>query len=149
MIKQKISIKERILHAVGYELIAAGICAPVLTLIFNKPLASTGALALSLSLFAMLWNAIYNTFFDKWCKAERSAWTFKTRILHGIGFELGIITVCLPIGMWMLDITLLEAFLLEAGFFAFVLPYTIFYNWAFEKVKVASKLRKSTKATIS
>lgn len=146
MAKQKISIKERIVHAVGYELIAAGICAPVLTLIFNKPLASTGALALSLSLFAMMWNAVYNTFFDKWCSTERSAWTMKTRVLHGIGFELGIITFCLPIGMWMLNITLLEAFLLEAGFFAFVLPYTIVYNWAFEKIKISLINRKSKAA---
>jgi len=37
--------------------------------------------------------------------------------------------------MWMLEITLFEVSLLEVGFFAFVLPYTIFYNWAFEKIK--------------
>lgn len=137
MSKPKISIKERAIHAVGYELIAAGICAPILTWIFNKPLASTGALALSLSLFAMLWNMVYNALFDSLTKIERSKWSFKTRLLHGAGFELGIVVVCLPIGMWMLNITILEAFLLEAGFFAFVLPYTMLYNWAFEKIKTS------------
>lgn len=135
MNQPKIGIKERIFHAVGYELIAAGICAPILTWIFNKPLASTSALALSLSLFAMAWNIVYNAIFDRLSTTQRSEWTFKTRLLHGVGFEAGIVAICLPVGMWMLDISIIQAFLLEAGFFAFILPYTIFYNWAFEKVK--------------
>ncbi|WP_413047992.1 chlorhexidine efflux transporter [Pseudomonas phoenicis] len=60
---------------------------------------------------------------------------YRNRILHGIGLEISIVALCLPIGMWTLEITLSEASLLEVGLFAFALPYTNFYNWSFEKIK--------------
>jgi hypothetical protein len=32
----------------------------------------------------------------------------------------------------VLGVTLLQAFTLEIGFFLFFLPYTMFYNWAYD-----------------
>lgn len=132
---KRASLKERVIHAAGYELLAAGICAPVLSYIFDKPLASTGALALALSMVAMLWNMAYNALVDRWTTTERVKWGLGTRVLHGVGFEAGIVMICLPLGMLVLNISLLEAFMLELGFFAFILPYTIFYNWGFDNIK--------------
>ena len=35
----------------------------------------------------------------------------------------------------VLGVTLLEAFTLEIGFFLFFLPYTMFYNWAYDNLR--------------
>lgn len=132
----QVSLKERVIHAVGFELLAAGIGAPIIAWVFDKPLMHTGALTLSLSLVAMLWNMIYNAVVDKWVGLERINWRVSHRIIHGVGFEVGIIVLCLPLGMYLLGISLMEAFLLEVGFFAFVLPYTVAYNWMFDRLRV-------------
>ena len=40
-------------------------------------------------------------------------------------------------GEWLivLGVTLLQAFTLEIGFFLFFLPYTMFYNWAYDNLR--------------
>ena len=35
----------------------------------------------------------------------------------------------------MLDVSLVQAFLLEIGFFAFMLPYTMAYNWGYDLLR--------------
>ena len=35
----------------------------------------------------------------------------------------------------VLGVTLLQAFTLEIGFFLFFLPYTMFYNWAYDTLR--------------
>lgn len=42
---------------------------------------------------------------------------------------------CLPVAAWMLEISLLQAFMVELGFFVIILPYTVLYNWAFDKAR--------------
>ncbi|MFK8399957.1 multidrug/biocide efflux PACE transporter [Pseudomonas sp. BGr12] len=135
MSKPTISLKERILHAIGFEVGAVLICAPVLALVFNKPIESTGMLAILLSAIAMLWNMVYNAIVDQLIRLERNQWGFGARFLHGLGFEVGIIVLCLPVAAWLLGVSLLQALIVEAGFFAFILPYTMAYNWAFDKAK--------------
>jgi uncharacterized membrane protein len=36
---------------------------------------------------------------------------------------------------WMLDISLLQAFMVEIGFFLFFLPYTVIYNWMYDTLR--------------
>ncbi|MOA52874.1 Bacterial Transmembrane Pair family protein [compost metagenome] len=40
-----------------------------------------------------------------------------------------------PIAALMLDVSLVQAFLLEIGFFAFMLPYTMAYNWVYDLLR--------------
>jgi len=35
----------------------------------------------------------------------------------------------------MLEISLLQAFMVELGFFVIILPYTVVYNWAFDRAR--------------
>jgi len=135
MTQASVSLKERVIHAIGFELIAVLICAPVLAFVFNKPIGSTGALAIVLSAIAMLWNMAYNALVDKYVKRERASWGLGARFMHGLGFEGGIIVLCLPVAAWILEISLIQALIVEAGFFVFILPYTMLYNWAFDKLK--------------
>lgn len=130
-----VSLTERLIHATGYEAGAVVLSAPVMAWLFDKPMHTTGALALVISLIAMVWNMLYNALVDRFCSLPRHQWRLPARLLHGLGFEGGIIVLCLPVAVWMLDITLVQAFMLEAGFFVFILPYTVLYNWGFDKAK--------------
>ena len=132
---KNVSFTERLVHAVGYEVFAVLLCAPLLSWIMGKSLATAGALAVTLSVIAMLWNMVYNALVDRWVQTERIHWKASARFVHGLGFEAGLVVWCLPVAAWMLDISLLQAFMVELGFFVIILPYTVLYNWAFDKVR--------------
>ncbi|MGE8306102.1 MULTISPECIES: multidrug/biocide efflux PACE transporter [Pseudomonas] len=132
---KKVSFTERMVHAVGYEVFAVLLCAPLLSWVLGKSLATAGGLAVTLSVIAMAWNVAYNALIDRIVQTERVAWKPWTRVAHGLGFEAGLVVWCLPVAAWMLDISLLQAFMVELGFFVIILPYTVLYNWAFDKAR--------------
>ncbi|AIR03377.1 Na(+)-translocating NADH-quinone reductase subunit E [Cedecea neteri] len=136
------SLSERIVHAVGFEVIAIGICAPTAAWLMNKPLFQMGALAIMLSTVAMVWNIIYNTGFDKFYPPSRKR-TMPLRIAHALGFEGGFILIGLPLAAWMLNVTLLQALMVEIGFFLFFLPYTVVYNWCYDWLR-AKRFQSAT-----
>lgn len=119
---KNVSFTERLVHAVGYEVFAVLLCAPLLSWIMGKSLATAGTLAVTLSVIAMLWNMVYNVLVDRWVQTERINWKASTRFVHGLGFEAGLVVWCLPVAAWMLEISLLQAFMVELGFFVIILP---------------------------
>ncbi|GLO15177.1 MULTISPECIES: multidrug/biocide efflux PACE transporter [Pseudomonas] len=140
---KNVSFTERLVHAVGYEVFAVLLCAPLLSWVMGKSLATAGALAVTLSVIAMLWNMVYNALVDRWVQTERIHWKASARFVHGLGFEAGLVVWCLPVAAWMLDISLLQAFMVELGFFVIILPYTVLYNWAFDKARHLVMQRRS------
>ncbi|MEB6336947.1 multidrug/biocide efflux PACE transporter [Serratia rhizosphaerae] len=132
---QNKSFSERIVHAVGFEAIAVMICAPIGSWILGRSMAQVGALAVMLSSVAMLWNIVYNAGFDRLWPANRIVRNLKVRMLHATGFEAGFILIGVPIAAFMLNLTLVQAFMLELGFFLFFLPYTVLYNWAYDALR--------------
>ncbi|GBU14364.1 hypothetical protein AwEntero_29650 [Enterobacterales bacterium] len=131
----KKSFGERILHAVGFEALAVLISAPVAAWLLNKSMFEMGTLAILLSTTAMVWNIIYNSVFDRFWPMSRVTRTMKVRVCHALGFEGGFILIGLPIAAGWLGISLLNAFMLEIGFFLFFLPYTIAYNWLYDTLR--------------
>ena len=129
------TLKERILHAVGFEAVALAIVAPTAAWLMDKPLFQMGALAIMLSSVAMIWNIIYNAGFDRLWPRERVTRGLKLRVAHALGFEGGFILIGLPLAAWMLNVGLLQAFMVEIGFFLFFLPYTVVYNWVYDKLR--------------
>ena len=92
-------------------------------------------LTIILATTAMLWNIIYNVGFDRFWPVQRVKRTAKVRALHALGFECGFIVIGVSIVAAVLGVTLLQAFTLEIGFFLFFLPYTMFYNWAYDNLR--------------
>jgi uncharacterized membrane protein len=130
------TLGERMAHAVGFEALALVICAPIGAWLLDRPLLHMGALSVILSTVAMLWNIIYNSVFDRFWPAEKITRTLPIRAIHALGFEGGFILIGLPIATALLGITLLHAFVVEIGFFLFFLPYTMFYNWMYDTLRV-------------
>jgi len=140
---KKAAFTERLVHAIGYEVFAVLLCAPLLSWIMGKSLATAGSLAVTLSLIAMAWNMAYNALVDRFVVTPRIQWKALSRFVHGLGFEAGLVVWCLPVAAWMLEISLWQAFMVELGFFVIILPYTVVYNWAFDRARYMIEQRRA------
>ncbi|EAA8830437.1 multidrug/biocide efflux PACE transporter [Salmonella enterica] len=129
---QRRSLPERIFHAVCFEGIATAILAPTTAWLMQRSVLEMGGLTILLATTAMIWNIIYNALFDRLWPAHQVRRTAKVRALHALGFESGFIVIGVSIVSWVLNVSLLQAFTLEIGFFLFFLPYTMLYNWAYD-----------------
>jgi len=124
---------ERICQAILFEVIALTIVIPTTVFIAGYETDKMTIAGIALSIFAMLWNYVYNIFFDKLAGYDRVKRGLAIRITHAIAFELGMIVITLPTLAWYLNITWLEATLLEAGFLVFILVYTFIFNWLYDR----------------
>jgi uncharacterized membrane protein len=133
---------ERIFHAVLFEMIALAIIVPVTSLITGKGSSDLAVVGIGLSLYTVVWNYIYNLYFDKWFGSNREERSLMMRIGHTIGFEGGLIFITIPVIAWFLQITLLQALALEAGFLIFFLFYATGFNLAYDRIQPFGKFRK-------
>ncbi|TKA96128.1 PACE efflux transporter [Cereibacter changlensis] len=128
--------RDRIRHAVGFELIGLALVTPLGMIAFGKPLHEIGAIAVIGATLAMLWTYIYNIGFDHLMQ-RLTGGTQKTlpqRIAHAVLFELGLLLVLLPVIAWWLGITLWEALVMDAAFALFYMVYALVYNWAYDRL---------------
>ena len=63
----------RVLQAILYEVFAIAFVGPVLGLLFDKPFATTMALAVVLSAMALCWNYVFNAGFEWWESRDRKS----------------------------------------------------------------------------
>ncbi|WP_028303880.1 PACE efflux transporter [Oceanospirillum maris] len=129
------SHKERMLHMVLFEIVALILMAVAATYIMGGGVVKMAGLALSLSLIAMIWNYAYNYGYDKIYGVDRSKRTKKTRILHGLGFELGLMLVSLPLLMWVLQLGFWTVLVMDAGIVVFFVLYAIAFNWIYDSIR--------------
>jgi len=132
----KKTLAERVGHALAFEVIALVICAPLFSWIMGTTMAAMGALTLAISLIAMLWNVVYNAAFDRLQRRMGFTRTLAVRLLHAVVFETGLILVAVPLAAVWLHITLWQAFVLDIGLLAFFLPYTMVFNWVYDRLRV-------------
>ncbi|WP_122575699.1 multidrug/biocide efflux PACE transporter [Pseudomonas viridiflava] len=139
------SLRERILHAGLFEVGGVILVAPLLAWLMNHSLAMMGAMTVMISTVAMLWNMVYNALFDRLRARFGFAMSLMTRALHALGFEGGLILAVVPLAAWWLSISLLEAFVLDIGLLLMFLPYTMLFNWAYDKVRERVMQRRLSK----
>ena len=129
------SIKERFFHALGFELLAVAICAPLGAWLLGYSLAHMGVLTIMISLIAMAWNMVFNMVFDGVQRRVGFSRTVSVRAVHSVLFEVGLIVAVVPLAAWWLDIGLWQAFVLDIGIVLFFLPYTFVFNWTYDHVR--------------
>ena len=59
---------------------------------------------------------------------------FRIRIVHAVLFEAGLVIAGLFLIAWWLDLTCIDAFLLDISLSAFFLVYAFCYNWGYDMV---------------
>jgi len=126
------SITERIFQAIGFELLAILICTPLLAWIMDKPMLDMGVVTIAMAVLALAWNVMFNGYFDRMLKRFAIAHNAWTRVVHALLFEGGLVALGVPLIAWWLDISLLEAFVLDIGVLLFFLPYTYVYHWVYD-----------------
>ena len=127
--------QRRVLQALLYEAIAVAVVAPVLTLVFDEPPLSSMLLTLAMSAIATAWNVGFNSVFE-WWEAHQAfkGRSWRRRVAHGVGFEVGLSLLLIPLmSVWM-GIGLWEALLADAGMLLFFLCYTVVFTWVFDRV---------------
>ena len=129
------SIKERVFHAVIFEVTANVIIALSLAWLMNVSVLQSGSLSVISALTATVWNFIFNKLFDSLQKKHQFQRTFLVRAIHAVGFETGLIISLIPVAMVMLNLTVTEAFFVEMGLVLFFLPYTMLFNWVYDYLR--------------
>ncbi|MFZ2842827.1 PACE efflux transporter [Psychrobacter sp.] len=128
--------KDRIRHALGFEVIGLLIFAPLASLVFGFELQLMGVMALIGSIVATIWNYFYNVLFDRAMFKLRGTVqkTVSIRVLHAVLFEGGLLLLFLPAIAWYLNISLWDAFKMDIAMATFYLIYAFIYNWIYDKV---------------
>lgn len=124
----------RIVYVIVYELVG------ILVVTFGLSAlgfggGQSGAVAVASSTVAVTWNFIWTSMFEAWERRQESQTrTVKRRIVHAIGFEGGLTCFLIPVVAWVLKVSLLEAFFLQASILVFFLIYTFVFMWVFDKI---------------
>ncbi|KVL63363.1 PACE efflux transporter [Burkholderia ubonensis] len=128
-------LPRKITQAILYEAIAIACISPAIAALFGEGLVYSGALSATMSAIALLWNMVYNTLFERWeaTRVQRTR-TLGRRIIHACGFEGGLIFILVPVVAWWLNISWLDAFLVDLGLFAFFFCYAFVFQWVFDRV---------------
>ncbi|GLC91421.1 membrane protein [Cupriavidus sp. TA19] len=126
--------RDRICHAVGFEVVGLLIFAPLASWAFGYKLHEMGLIGAVASLIATGWNYLYNLLFDKAMlritgQVRKSV---KVRVLHAILFELGLLVVFLPALAWYLNISLVDALIMDIAVAVFYMVYALVYNWLYD-----------------
>ena len=125
----------RVLQAVLYEVFAIAFVGPVLSVVFEKPAASTFGLAFVLSSIALAWNYVFNALFERWESRQTvRGRSFARRLAHGLGFEGGLVLILVPVMAFWLNTSAQVAFLANLGLLAFFFVYAIVFTWVFDRV---------------
>lgn len=134
---------ERVFHAVLYEVVGIITSAPIIVFFTGKNLADSSLIALIVSITATIWNYVYNYIYDKLLSYYKIEKNGKIRVLHGIGFEVGLVFITVPILSLTMGLGLWEAFKLEFAMLVYFFPYTIVFNWIYDKLKDFTILKLS------
>jgi uncharacterized membrane protein len=125
---------DRIRHAISFELIGLSLVTPLGAWTFDKPLHDIGIVSLVSAAVAMAWNYLYNLGFDHAMLrlAGHLRKSLRVRVLHALLFETGLVAILLPFFAWYLQIGLLPALAMDAGFSVFFLVYAFVFNLAYD-----------------
>ncbi len=128
--------RDRIRHAISFEIIGLAIVTPLGAWVFGMPMHDIGVIGLISATIATIWNYIYNLGFDHVMQRVRGS-TLKTtpiRVAHAVLFEGGLLFILLPPIAWYLDISLWQAFVMDVSFALFYMGYAFVFNWAYDRL---------------
>ena len=103
---------------INFLLAALLLAVPLAAWGFGTDLMETGVLGIFFSILAMVWNVVYNHYFDILLlkngrnPARRG---FLLRAAHALLFEAGFIIVSVPAIAWWLSLSLVKALAMDLG----------------------------------
>ncbi|MDE0491806.1 PACE efflux transporter [Psychrobacter sp. A3] len=111
-----------------FEIIAIISSTYILMMLSGSDAAESLPVAVMVSLAAVIWNFLYNTVFEAWERRRQvAARTLLIRSVHAVGFEGGLVLICLPLYMLWYDVGLVAAFMMEAACYCCISWYILLY----------------------
>lgn len=126
--------KKRLIHAVVYEAILWVLITYGISYFFTLPFEESGLLIFIMCSISVVWNMIFNVLYEKAEKKYKFKRTVFFRILHAVGFEGGLMLITAPMFAYALNMSLLDAFLLDFGITNCIFVYTFIYQWCYDKI---------------
>lgn len=128
------TIRDRIRHALMFEVLGLLLAIPLGVLLFDKPAHAIGVVAIFTSLVATGWTYLYNLLFDRTLirRQGHAQKTLGQRVLHSVLFEAGLLMISLPFIAVYLGLSLWGALVMDAAFVVFYLGYSFAFNWAYD-----------------
>lgn len=130
------SLRDRIRHAVSFEIIGLFLITPLGAFVFGMPVHDIGIVAVVSATIATLWNFVFNYVFDLALR-RFSGTTEKTslvRVLHALMFEAGLLATLMPFIACYLGVSLWRAFVMDVSFALFYVAYALVFNLAYDRL---------------
>lgn len=128
--------KRRIIHACLYEFILMVLIILSLTFVFHESFTKMGLLSLLMAVTSVIWNMIFNYFFEKMEHRYHLERTFYIRIFHALGFEGGLMLATIPMVAVAMQIDLWQAFLVDLTLTLAILVYTFVFQYCYDKCEM-------------
>ncbi len=128
---------DRLRHTLMFEALLLTLLAPMMSLMLNRDIVDVGMLSVVISIKAMLINPIFNYLFDRYdvrlgrIPTERK---LLGRVLHAMGLEITLTATSLPLIVWWLDVTFMQALVVDMVMIFAVMAYTLVFNWGYDRV---------------
>ncbi|MDI2112198.1 PACE efflux transporter [Commensalibacter nepenthis] len=128
------SFWDRVRHAILFEILGLVLFIPCSVWIFHHSVTDMGVIGIFSSLAATIWNFLYNLGFDKILLFFRGyvKKSLFIRVIHTILFEVGLTLVTMPFIAWYLNISFVNALIMDVGIMVFYLVYAFFFNIAYD-----------------
>lgn len=130
------SVKDRVRHALMFEITGLAIFVPSSAVLFDKPVSDMGVIGIISATVATIWNFVYNLGFDRFMMRTYGTVqkTLRTRIVHTLLFEGGLVLILIPMIAWYLQISLLDALIMDIAIVIFYLVFAFFFNIAYDRL---------------
>lgn len=140
--------RDRIRHAISFEIIGLSIFTPLASFVFGIPVEHVGVVGIVSATVATGWNYVYNLGFDHLMQKFRGSTqkTLTLRIAHAMLFELGLLVVLLPFIAWYLGVTIWHALVMDIAFALFYLVYAFVFNLAYDRIFPLPEWQKEAEA---
>ncbi len=128
---------DRLRYVLAFEGLLIVMLAPLLAFLFDREVTDTGALALVLSLMAMVLNYVYNAVYDRVDVHYGRVPTERKpigRMIHAVGFESTLVVTTLPVVMWWLRIGWWQALLMDLALMAGIVVYTFVFTRTYDRL---------------
>ena len=127
--------KRRLLHALSYEVVLLIIIALALSFVFEMPMQVTGGLGIAMAVTSVLWNMLFNHYFEKFEAKHKLNRTLKIRVLHAIGFEGGLMLATIPMVAYALQMSIGQAILVDLVMTLSILVYTFIFQYCYDHIE--------------
>lgn len=130
------STRDRIRHAILFEIIGLALIIPLGTVLFGLHPSDMGVIGLGSAFVATAWNYVYNLGFDHAMQryAGHTRKSLLLRVAHAVLFEAGLLVILLPPIAWYLGISFVQAFVMDLAIAAFYVAYAFGFNLAYDRV---------------